>query len=389
MAESGLSLTIADLRTAIADQQFGSEWDALTAEERTRIRRILHSGLRQFYQPPRIMLRGRAVSHDWSFLWINTTLTHVAPYSTGTIAAASGVVTLTGGTFPANAASRVLNAGGVEYSVSTRDGDTQLTLDDTSVTIASGTTYTLSQNDYDLPDDFGGLAGDVLTYASQHTVRREIRIVGEGRIRELRQNTQITAVDYPFLAAVRGKVRDGTTGTRQELLFWPAVQSAAILLYRYRVRPAIDWVDYETGTVAIAAGVVTLSGGTFPANAAAGVLTVDGNTYSIASRDGNTQVTLDDTTVTVSAGAAYTLTSNPYVYGSSDHSETIVASCLAAAERMDRREGVETAHFQRCLEASIDADRRTNRARVLGYFGDPGGGDDLPRRPHPDLITYG
>lgn len=64
---------------------------------------------------------------------------------------------------------------------------------------------------------------------------------------------------------------------------------------------------YETGTLTIVAGVVTLSGGTFPSWAADGELIVDGITYSVNTRDSATQVTLDDTTLAKSAGETYQL----------------------------------------------------------------------------------
>lgn len=64
---------------------------------------------------------------------------------------------------------------------------------------------------------------------------------------------------------------------------------------------------YATGTVTIVAGVVTGSGLTWPTWAADGELVVNGIGYAVSTRDSATQLTLDDTTVTASAGSAYTL----------------------------------------------------------------------------------
>ncbi len=69
---------------------------------------------------------------------------------------------------------------------------------------------------------------------------------------------------------------------------------------------------YATGTVTIVAGVVTLAGGTWPTWAAAGELNIAGITYTITSRDSGTQLTLDDLTVAVAAGATYQLV-QPYI----------------------------------------------------------------------------
>lgn len=71
-------------------------------------------------------------------------------------------------------------------------------------------------------------------------------------------------------------------------------------------------VAYSTGTITVASGVVTLASGTFPAWAAQGDITFGSQTYTIASRDSDTQVTLDDTTGTASAGTTYELRRNAY-----------------------------------------------------------------------------
>ena len=69
---------------------------------------------------------------------------------------------------------------------------------------------------------------------------------------------------------------------------------------------------YETGTVTIVAGVVTLASGTFPSWAASGDLRVDGVAYPVSTRDSNTQVTLVDTSVAASAGSSYMLVQQIY-----------------------------------------------------------------------------
>ncbi len=74
----------------------------------------------------------------------------------------------------------------------------------------------------------------------------------------------------------------------------------------YTVGPSV--VPYDTGTLEIVDGVVTLSGGgTFPAWSAGGSLTVGYKPYVIDTRDSNTQVTLEDLDADVSAGAVYNI----------------------------------------------------------------------------------
>jgi hypothetical protein len=64
---------------------------------------------------------------------------------------------------------------------------------------------------------------------------------------------------------------------------------------------------YETGTVTIASGVVTLAGGTWPTWATQGMLTVAGATYAVASRTDGTTIALVDTSVSAAAGTDYSL----------------------------------------------------------------------------------
>jgi hypothetical protein len=75
-------------------------------------------------------------------------------------------------------------------------------------------------------------------------------------------------------------------------------------------RPLVDVTTtepYATGTITIAAGVVTLVGGTFPSWAASGVLMVGSKYYSVASRGSNTQITLGNTSVTQATSTSYKL----------------------------------------------------------------------------------
>lgn len=74
------------------------------------------------------------------------------------------------------------------------------------------------------------------------------------------------------------------------------------------VTTLVTTAPYDTGTVTIVLGVVTLAGGTFPTWAADGVLVVDGTGYTVNTRDSGSQVTLDDLTVTAAAGSAFSLT---------------------------------------------------------------------------------
>lgn len=75
-------------------------------------------------------------------------------------------------------------------------------------------------------------------------------------------------------------------------------------------RPVADvttTAPYSTGTITVSAGVVTLTGGSFPSWAADGFLYVNGRSYVVASRTGNTTMTISDTSLTISSGVVYHL----------------------------------------------------------------------------------
>lgn len=213
--------------------ELGANEASWTHEEQALVEMVVQRGIRRFYTPP--ILPGERHAHEWSFLRPLTTLQLSAPYDTGTVTVAAGVVTLAGGTFPSDAASGELEVNGFTYRVSTRDGDTQVTLEDTSVTAAAGSTYKLGYPQYNLPSDFSMFYGP-MTYQPGNAIYPPIDIVSEHQIRARRQ-----AADYyyrPTMAALRPRTLDATTGTRWEILLWPTPDDAYILDYRYRVNPA-------------------------------------------------------------------------------------------------------------------------------------------------------
>lgn len=96
-------------------------------------------------------------THQWPKYQTFGRLAFIASYNTGTISipAASAVVTLVGGVFPANAASSDLIVNGRIMPVLTRDSDTQVTLKSTweETAVAAGTSYVIAQSKYTLPSD--------------------------------------------------------------------------------------------------------------------------------------------------------------------------------------------------------------------------------------------
>jgi len=321
MAESTLSTTLAGIRLAVVGDVYGGDADysTLAASEAAHVDRLIARGLRQFYQPPAV--DGRV--HFWSFLNVAATITLTAPYSTGTVSATNGVVTLTGGTFPTDSASYVFRTNtGVDYTINTRDSGTQVTLDDLTVNITAGSTYAVHQDDYDMPDDFEGFTSELLTYENSTTQIYAVQIVTENIIRVKRQEfTGNLGNGRPFWVAIRDKAYVNTTGTRVQALFYPSPTEAARLTYRYR--PRLD---------ALA-------------------------------------------------------TSTHYPAGASDHTATIISSCMAVAEAdTDGKRGIRYEEFMDNLRASIARDGRRMNGRI-GQMGGGVTGFDVPRHSARGMVT--
>lgn len=237
MAESTLTLDYDSIAQAIG--HFLGDGFTEWGNDQSKVIEIdsyIQSGLRNFYTAT--PLDGKLQTHEWSFMRPTTTLTTIAPYSTGTVTIVAGVVTLASGTFPSFGTARgllTLSATGVGYAVSSRDSSTQLTLTDTSATAAALSTYELSFPTYDLPDDWGSFDGPLTYPPGTSDFYPPIEIVGEGQIRSRQQGVSFT--HRPLRAAVRPKTFVATTGQRFELILDPAPDDDYIITYRYNANP--------------------------------------------------------------------------------------------------------------------------------------------------------
>jgi len=325
MTESTLSGQFSDLKAAIANYQgIGVDSTSWSATELATIERIIKKGLRQFYFPPQFEPNERP--HQWSFLKPTVELTTVAPYETGTIAItlAGTTVTLTTGVWPSWAATHgTLVVGTTEYEIASRTSNSEIELSSAwTEDTETAATYTLYHDgNYDLPDDFGGIEGNI-TYKDEVSFIGEIELVGEGRVRNARSGLTVSSLSsYPEMAAVRPKEHTTTTaGQRFEIIFYPTPNDAYTFEYRKLILPQA----------------------------------------------------LVDTTLT-------------YTYGGMIHYETIEASCLSIAEMNDddRNKGFDGPHwkyFISRLTASIQADKRQLGIEKFGYNGDGSDGVDERRR---------
>jgi len=168
-------------------------------------------------------------AHSWSFFKPIREIVTTAPYATGTVTVAAGVVTLSGGTFPSWAAVGVLKIVDDYYDVDSRDGDTQLTLEDTSVTVAAASAFELGRPEYDLPSTFEAISGDSdLHYEpGQADFYPAVRQRHDSSIRRMQQDNPY--YDRPVCYSVRTVEFDPTIGSRKRLSFYPVPDAAYVL----------------------------------------------------------------------------------------------------------------------------------------------------------------
>jgi hypothetical protein len=237
MPESTLTIAYSELQIEIGDHlgytRTTTNW---STDETNRVANILERGQRRFFFPldPRIQR-----THKWSFLYPRFTFSTDASYTTGTVAVTNGVVTLTSGTFPTWSAEGEITISGDTYDVDTRDGDTQLTLVDTSVTgIAAGTSYTIGHTTYDLPDDFADFDPPMTYRPGTSAFYPSITHVPEGVLRQWRQHYEYFY--RPLRLTIIPKVMNQTVGQRYQIQMTPAPDAAYRLTYRYmRIPDAI------------------------------------------------------------------------------------------------------------------------------------------------------
>lgn len=199
-----------------------------TADQTSDITDCIRDGLQRVYS-----------IHDWSFFRPVADVTTTAPYATGTIAIAAGVVTLTGGTFPTWAAAGVLNVNDNHYAVASRGGNTAITLNDTSVTVAAGATYRLGRPEIEMDSAFDAVANDsdLTYYPSAESWYPPVQSRHDSTIRKLEQGNP--DFDRPVFYSVRTTRFDPTVGSRKVLAMYPTPDQAYSMRVPMILRPTM------------------------------------------------------------------------------------------------------------------------------------------------------
>ena len=197
-------------------------------DQENDIKDCMHDGLRRVY-----------AEHDWSFLRPVADVSTTAPYATGTITITAGVVTLAGGTFPSWAAAGVLQVNNQYYSVASRGGDTQITLDSTSVTVAAAASYQLARPEIPLDAAFDAVANDsdLTYYPSPDYWYPPVKWRHDATIRQLEGNSP--EFDRPCFYSVRTVTFDPTVGSRKVLAMYPTPDQVYTLRVPMILRPVL------------------------------------------------------------------------------------------------------------------------------------------------------
>lgn len=241
MSESTLTLQYNDFMRSVAYYLgFGrkaSQAEGLTAAQETICDEYVNAGLRDFYYPTN--------GYHWSFLtpvsnivvWPtqSATATDVAAATLTYDGSSSTTVTMSGwsGSFYETMVGKsIAFTGSSSYTITGYTSASVVTVSGDASAEAVAFTIT-ADGSYRLPDDFGGLQGQ-LTYAAGAGYE-PILVRSEGDIRKERARNDRTGT--PFVCAHRWVSSDGTAGQRSELLLYPTPDTTYTLQYVKTAHP--------------------------------------------------------------------------------------------------------------------------------------------------------
>lgn len=227
-AETGLMVaSYSSLLDRVGHYLFGIR-TGFTADQTDDIEDCIRDGLHDVY-----------MAHSWSFFRPTREITTTAPYATGTVTVAAGVVTLVGGTWPTWAAQGVLKIVNDYYDVDTRNSNTQLTLEDTSVAVTPAKAFELGRPEYDLPTGFEAISpdSDLHYQPGQSDFFPPIRQRHDSVIRRIQQDDPF--YDRPILYSVRTVEFEPTVGSRKRLALYPTPDATYVLRVPMILRPTM------------------------------------------------------------------------------------------------------------------------------------------------------
>lgn len=224
---SRMAVSYLNLKERVGHYLFGVRSD-FTFDQLADIEDCIQDGLQRVY-----------AAHDWSFFRPVVDVTTTAPYATGTVSVSAGVVTLTGGSFPSWAADGIFKVNSGYYSVASRDGNTQITLDSNSVTVAAGSDYQLARPEIPMQVEFEAIANDsdLTYYPSDSSFYPPVKQRGDQAIRKFEQSNP--EFGRPVFYSVRTDMFDPTVGSRKVLAFYPTPDEEYTMRVPMLLRPVM------------------------------------------------------------------------------------------------------------------------------------------------------
>ena len=230
MAESSLTISWLALQAEVGFfLGYGRTLANWSAAADAEVAICVQAGVRRVYYPP------GAGGYEWSFLRPSASLYLGASgtdgvLSSGTFDSATFASWVTQGITTDDSVHITAPAANAEVLAISSVAAGAITLT-TTPDDATGLTFIIKRSpaDYDLPDNFNRLIGDLHFAAAEY--RNGIVLVPIGTLEEMRAHDDQS--NAPCFCAVRYKSSDGTTGQRQEILFWPKPDVYYSLTYSF------------------------------------------------------------------------------------------------------------------------------------------------------------
>ena len=194
---------------------------------------------------------------NWRYYYRSLTLNTVASQTSGTIAytASTRTMTLTSSTWPSDVIKYGLYINGVRYAIQSRTSSTVIILRDgdcPTADIASGTSYTLTRDTYELPD----YVREVLYVHDVNAPGRMLTCVEPSDI--LQEQRVMRTTSQPLMyAAYRSELNAGSIAMH----FAPSPGTARAYQYHALCWPLpLKTMEYSVGTVATTSASSTVTG---------------------------------------------------------------------------------------------------------------------------------
>lgn len=313
---------------------------------------------------------------NWVYFYSRGRINTVASYATGTVGydATGGAVerqlTLTGGTLPSWAANGVLAIGNVPYDLFARVSGTvaQLaTYSDPGIDIAAGTGYTLAQDTYTLPTDFGAM-GEMINVG----YARMMQFVAPDEMLKMQRMQISPAAPYSYTT-----MGDPRRYGALVIKFYPPPDAVYAMDYTYRRSPRqLNVIGYDAGTASVTNGSATLTGtGTTWTSSMVGAIVrlaangdtntptgVSGANPSVQDRSVAAFVSATELTLDAVVTQAFTLAK----YAISDPVDIEQGAMLEYLLRSVERQ----MRIIRRLKATSDEERQYKEAQMMAYEAD-------------------